>query len=144
MKFWDSSGLVPLVVREKESEYCLELLSADQEMVVWCLSRLEVLSALCRQVREEVIDEALLASAKKRLDVILQRAYEVSALEKVRARAARLLEVHPIRAADACQLAAALVATNEDPGRIPLVCFDTRLGAAARKEGFVVNPVAGE
>jgi predicted nucleic acid-binding protein len=140
MKFWDSSGIVPLVVREEESSYCCELLYADQEMVVWCLCRLEVLSALCRRLREEVIDESVFDEAKVRLSSIFKRTYEVTALEKVRSRAARLLEVHPLRAADACQLAAALVATGEDPLRLELVSFDKRLATAARREGFRVNP----
>jgi len=48
MKFWDSSAIVPLVVYEKETDYCLKTLSDDQEMLIWCLSRLEVMSALCR------------------------------------------------------------------------------------------------
>jgi hypothetical protein len=50
------------------------------------------------------------------------------------------LEVHPLRAADACQLAAALVASQEDPERLAMICFDQRLKQAAMLEGFVVNP----
>lgn len=144
MKFWDSSGIVPVVVKEKQSKYCLDLLSEDQDMLVWCLSRLEVLSALCRQLREGIIDDAIFGKARDRLDAILHRAYEVTSLDKVRSRAARLLEVHPLRAGDACQLGAALVATHDDPARLPLVCFDRRLMAAARREGFVVNPMTGD
>jgi hypothetical protein len=34
MKFWDSSALVPLLVKEKETRYCLKTLSDDQEMLV--------------------------------------------------------------------------------------------------------------
>jgi hypothetical protein len=45
-----------------------------------------------------------------------------------------------LRAADACQLAAVLVATQEDPHRISMVCFDQSLKNAAVKEGFLVNP----
>jgi len=40
--FWDSSAIVPLIVKEKESRYCFRVLSQDQEMLVWCLSKVEV------------------------------------------------------------------------------------------------------
>ena len=140
MRFWDSSAIVPLVVSEPESEDCLKALNADQDMLVWCLSYLEVLSALCRRVREDVIDESTFQEAKRRAKVIFERAYEIKAIGKVWSRAARLLEVHPLRAADACQLAASMVATQEDPDRVFMMCFERRLEAAARKEGFCVNP----
>jgi hypothetical protein len=129
-----------LVVSEPESEYCLKALTEDQDMLVWCLSHVEVLSALCRREREGLIDEGAFQEAKRRANVIFDRVYEVKAVEKVRSRAARLLEVHPLRAADACQLAASIVAVQEDTDRVHMMCFDKRLEAAARKEGFQVNP----
>lgn len=140
MKFWDSSAIVPLVVNEEETDYCLKTLSHDQEMLIWCLSRLEVMSALCRQVRDKTFSDTEFQKAKTRMNDLIERAYEVKAIEKVKQRALRLLEVHPLRAADACQLASALVASQEDPGRLTIVCFDQRLMKAAIKEGFVVNP----
>lgn len=140
MKFWDSSAIVPLVVNEEETDYCLKTLSHDQEMLIWCLSRLEVMSALCRQVRDKTLSDTEFQKAKTRMNDLIERAYEVKAIEKVKQRALRLLEVHPLRAADACQLASALVASQEDPGRLTIVCFDQRLKKAAIKEGFVVNP----
>jgi len=140
MKFWDSSAIVPLVVNEEETDYCLKTLSHDQEMLIWCLSRLEVMSALCRQVRDKTLSDTEFQKAKTRMNDLIERAYEVKAIEKVKQRALRLLEVHPLRAADACQLASALVASQEDPGRLAIVCFDQRLMKAAIKEGFVVNP----
>ena len=140
MKFWDSSAIVPLVVNEEETDYCLKTLSHDQEMLIWCLNRLEVMSALCRQVRDKTLSDTEFQKAKTRMNDLIERAYEVKAIEKVKQRALRLLEVHPLRAADACQLASALVASQEDPGRLTIVCFDQRLKKAAIKEGFVINP----
>jgi predicted nucleic acid-binding protein len=140
MKFWDSSAMVPLIVDEKETEYCLKTLSHDQEMLIWCLSKVEVMSALCRRVRDRKLSEAAFQKAKRHLNDIIEHTYEVKAIEKVRNRALRLLEVHPLRAADACQLASVLVATQEDPDRLPIICFDQRLKNAAIKEGFIVNP----
>jgi predicted nucleic acid-binding protein len=47
-----------------------------------------------------------------------------------------MLRVHPLRAADALQLAAATVAAEHDPSSLELVCLDQRLSEAAGKEGF--------
>jgi len=54
----------------------------------------------------------------------------------VRDRARRLLEIHPLRAADSLQLAAALVASEEKPSQLPFVSLDRNLARAAEKEGF--------
>ncbi len=50
----------------------------------------------------------------------------------------RLLRVHPLRAADAFQLAAAIAAADESPRSLPFVTFDSRLARAAEREGFPV------
>ena len=65
--------------------------------------------------------------------------FEVEPTEAVRSRALRLLRVHPLRAADSLQLAAALVATGENPAAFAMVTSDEWLREAALKEGFVVE-----
>ena len=140
MKFWDASAVVPLLVPEQQSDYCLQVLRGDQEILLWCMSRVEVISALTRRLREQALTIDQFQAAKGRFYQILESAYQITTLEKVMNRAVRLLEVHPLRAANACQLASGLVATQEDPTRLPIICFDDRLKEAAMKEGFVVNP----
>jgi hypothetical protein len=49
-----------------------------------------------------------------------------------------LLRLHPLRAGESLQLAAALVAAGHDPATLEMVCLDERLTAAARREGFTV------
>jgi hypothetical protein len=51
------------------------------------------------------------------------------------------LRVHPLRAADALQLAAAFIAAERRPSSLEVVTLDDRLAAAARKEGFVLTEV---
>ena len=70
MKYWDSSAIVPLIVAEENTDYCLGVLSADPEMLIWCLSRVEVISALCRRVREERLSEDEFQKVKQRLKII--------------------------------------------------------------------------
>ena len=87
MRFWDSSAIVPLLVREPSSPRSKALL---------------------------------------REDPVSPRG---------------LLRVHVLRAADALQLAAAILAAGGRPSTLGFVCFDERLATAARKEGFeVVGP----
>jgi uncharacterized protein len=128
----------------ESGSYCLQTLADDPKLLVWCLSGVEVVSAMCRRVREGALSVQEFRSARDRLEEVLKRAHQVTAIEKVRQRAMRLLEVHPLRAADACQLASVLVVSQEDPQRISMLTFDERLREAALKEGFIVNPGSGE
>jgi hypothetical protein len=53
--------------------------------------------------------------------------------------ACSLLELHPLRAADALQLAAALEACEHEPQGYIFVTADQRLAEAARRTGFSVE-----
>ena len=138
MRFWDSSAIVPLVCAESVSRACRSWLRADPVMLVWVLAATEVISALSRKRREEALDRDLFAAAKQRLAKLERVWNEVAQIEAVRARARRLLEVHPLRAADALPLAAALVVVEERTDSIQFVTFDNRLAEAAAREGFEV------
>jgi hypothetical protein len=54
----------------------------------------------------------------------------------------RFLRVHPLRAADALQLAAAFMAAERRPASLQVVTLDERLADAARREGFALVEVA--
>ena len=140
MRFWDSSALVPLLVHEKESELCAGAYSTDREILIWTLTKVEVFSALCRRMRDGTLDDQTFETARNRMNDLFEAVYEVAAVDRVKERALRLLRVHPIRAADALQLAAVLIATQEKVDRLPVMCLDDRLTEAAKLEGFEVNP----
>ena len=61
--------------------------------------------------------------------------------DPVREAAVRFLRVHPLRAADALQLAAAFIAAERRPSSLEVVTLDDRVAAAARKEGFALIEV---
>ena len=61
---------------------------------------------------------------------------EVQPGPEVRELAEDRLERHDLRAADALQLAAALVWCNRRPSRRHFICLDKKLRMAARAEGF--------
>jgi hypothetical protein len=76
----------------------------------------------------------------RRLAVLSESWAEVAPGPPVRVEAERALAVHPLRAADALQLAAALVWRSGDPEVQEFVCLDERLRGAASREGFVLVP----
>jgi hypothetical protein len=68
--------------------------------------------------------------------------HEIEPSEIVRENAIRFLRVHPLRAADALQLAAAFMASERRPPSLQIVTLDERLADAARREGFELVDIA--
>jgi uncharacterized protein len=138
--FWDSSALVPLLFPEDRSAQLTTLVSGDKEMTIWWATPLECQSAMYRRHREAPMPASVLTQATERLRAVVELADSVSPTDEVRRRAARLVAVHPLRAADALQLAAALLWCEEQPHNEGFVSLDARLRAAAQNEGFEVTP----
>jgi predicted nucleic acid-binding protein len=112
---------------------------ADPLMFVWWGTEIECASALARLERDGALDETAATEAFARLRALADSWHEVEATDHIRVLAVRLLRVHPLRAADALQLAAAYVAAEQLPSSLPLVTLDDQLATAARKEGFAVD-----
>ena len=107
---------------------------------MWWGSRVEITSSLARLLRDELIDVAALTEAEDRLARLERGSFEVQPSEEVRSKARVLLRTQPLRAGDALQLAAALVAVRDRPRGRVFVCFDHRLAACAVSVGFDVRP----
>ena len=140
MRYWDSSALIALAIGEKATRSVRALSREDPELVVWILSEVEISSALWRRRRSNDLTEAVRAEAQRQMDAAIANAVVVADVSAVVRRARRLLATHMLRAADAMQLAAALLACEDDPTRLELVTLDDRLAEAATREGFTVVP----
>jgi predicted nucleic acid-binding protein len=140
VRFWDASAIVPLLVAEPSTPSLIALLERDAEMLVWWGSPVECTSAIARREREGALATKDATRALDRLRRLAAGWQEVLPGDVLRATAQRLLRVHPLRAADALQLAAAVVASEHEPSSLPLVCLDERLCEAGDREGF---PLAG-
>ena len=138
MKFWDASAIVPLLIAEVSTPRLLALAAVDPVMLVWWGSEVECVSAVARLEREAAIDSNGIRAAVSRLGELKAAWHEVDPSEAVRETAARFLRVHPLRGADALQLAAAFAAAEGRPTSLEFVSLDDRLCVAARKEGFAV------
>lgn len=141
MKYWDASAVVPVLVSQRRSSAALALLEEDRQLITWWGTRTECVSALARLDRDGTVSPAVVAGAFARLDEIMSSAQEIAPTARVRLVAERMLRVHPLRAADALQLAAAVIAADGSPATIAFVTFDERLARAAEREGFpVIEP----
>jgi hypothetical protein len=138
VRFWDTSGLVPLVLEEPGTELAMGWLREDPDVAVWGLTRLEIASAVERAARDGRIPSSIRRQALRRIDRIAGEAHEVSDLPAVRVRAVSLVARHPLRAADAAQLGAALLVADPDPASLGMVVLDRRLAEAAEREGLRV------
>lgn len=138
MKFWDSSAVVPLLLPQRSSSRMEKEYRADSSLTVWCLTPVEVWSAVCRLRREGLLNSPAMRSARRRFQALGESWVEIDDLRAVRNRAQRLLETHSLRAADSLQLASALVFVSERPERVSFVTLDQRLAEAAEREGFEV------
>lgn len=138
MRFWDSSAIAPLFAAEGTRERLLKLLDEDAGIVAWWGTPVEIASALARRERGGLMTADEVAASLTAARALALTWNEVAPSDSLRRSAERLLRVHALRAADSLQLAAALIAANHDPHSIDFVCLDTRLAAAAQREGFAV------
>ena len=141
MTYWDSSALVPLVVDESSTGRMRKLLFEDPEVTTWIWTRTEVISAIERRVRQGLLPAPERRPVLDRLDDLAGGWDEVTEVLAVRTRANALLARHPLRAADAGQLGAALQVREQIGARLPFVTRDRRLALAAEREGFEVLDV---
>jgi len=136
VNFWDSSALVPLLLDEAASQTRLAQLAAGGRMVVWWAASVECASAVHRLFRLEKINVPAREAALGRLQNLASTWTEIEPSAEVRLQAERLLRTHPLRAADALQLAAAVISSEYEPDGTNFFTGDLRLAEAAAKEGF--------
>jgi hypothetical protein len=130
--------MVPLLVREDASDSMRALVGADAVLVVWWATETECVSAIARRERSGELDIEGAREALVTLDGLIASCVEVAPSERIRRDARRLVRAHDLRAADAFQLGAGRVASEDLPDTLPFVTLDDRLALAAEREGFQV------
>lgn len=139
MKFWDSSALVPLLVEEEVTIALRDLYLEEPGVIAWWGTVVECASAVSRLEREDRLSPRAATEALERLDALAQHWHRIEPVDAAIETARRLLRVHPLRAADSLQLAAAVLAAEGRPSGLEFVCLDDRLVIAAQREGFLVR-----
>jgi predicted nucleic acid-binding protein len=126
---------------EPTTRTLLALVEKDPTMIAWWATEVECASAIARLERDAALDGAAVTQAFDRLKHLARSWHEVDPSDTIREAAVRFLRVHPLRSADALQLAAAFIAAERRPASLEVVTLDERLAGAARKEGFVLIDV---
>ena len=138
MRFWDTSAIVPLFVGQVSSPVSDLWIREDPHTAIWTLTDIEILSALHRLFRQRELSQSELAEAERRAGIFLEGATLTADLAALRPIASRVLRTYDLRAADALQLAAALLWAEGSPTGRVFHTFDRRLATAAMREGFTV------
>jgi hypothetical protein len=141
MKFWDSSAIIPLCIEETHTRTVHDIAKKDGSFVVWWGSIVECYSAFSRLRRNGAITRDEDAQVREVLASLSEAWTEIEPSDDIRDITQRLLRNHPLRAADALQLAAAIIWTDKTPKGHHFVCLDTRLREAASSEGFSILPM---
>lgn len=140
MRYWDASALVPLAVAEPASDQVRGWLAEDDHVITWSWTRVEIVSAVERRSREGALSRIQRREVLERFETLAGGWDEVTDMLAVRLRACALLARHPLRAADAGQLGAALLVQEQLAEPLAFVCLDSRLATAAELEGCRVLP----
>lgn len=131
--------MIPLILSEARSADCDKAIGSDPVFAYWWGSPVEIASSIARGYREGSLSSADVGKARRATELLLSRGIEVTPSERVRLSALQLIRQHPLRAADAFQLAALLSVGSG--GALPeFVCLDDRLRSAAMAEGALVLP----
>lgn len=137
--YWDSSALLKRYVPEEGSEKVARLLRRG----INATSRLtfvELAAAASRRFRQLHISRADLARVLADVEADETEFHVVDLLPDIAAEARELVRTHPLRAADAVQLASCLDLRRRFGGGVTLVAWDRDLLDVARALGL---PTAG-
>lgn len=138
MNFWDTSAIMAMLAGEDLAPAAHHVYEGDERMAVWWGTVVECAAAVARRERENALRPEQATGLLGRVDSLAAYWHEVQPDRRIRALARRLLRVHPLKAADGLQLAAALAFAEDNPANVGFVSFDTRLNDAAAREGFVL------
>jgi len=136
--FWDSSALIPLFAAQTQTERVSQFF-AKYRIAVWWSTAVEIVSGLTRVERMGEIDHDEFLVGKQLAQTVAATWVSIRPSERIAAEACSLFEAHPLSAADALQLAAALEWCEGKPHGNVFLTFDKRLREAAGLAGFTLE-----
>ena len=131
--FADSSALAKRYIVDEKSEDFDRLLRESDSLAVSVLCLPEIISALCRRLRERFLTKSQYAAAKAALEADLADAAVIAIIDEVLLGSIGLLEYYPLRASDAIQISSALVWQAD-----VFASADKRQCAAAKAAGLKI------
>jgi predicted nucleic acid-binding protein len=113
-------------------------IAREFDITTWWVTYLECAAALARHAREGSAP-AQIAESYRVLEQLSHEWIEIQPNERLRRAAVRVVKNHELRAGDALQLGAALVACRFGAQPARFLTEDLRLKQAAEREGFIVD-----
>lgn len=135
--FLDTSALAKRYVAEQGSDQVLAVCQRADSLVISVICLPELISTLCRLVREEKLASAAYRALKGGMMADLADVDICEITQEVLASVVSLLELHPLRAMDGLHVACALASAPD-----AFVSADHRQISAARKAGLSVIDVS--
>ena len=132
--------MLPLLSEEKFSDTVTSLFREDEDATVWWGTWIECSVAVSRLTRVNKLTEAGEEEARTNLDELSVNWVEMEPTGDLRLLAMLVSRDHPLKAADALQLAAALRWCEGNTNGANFVCLDNQLRRSAEDEGFDVLP----
>jgi uncharacterized protein len=137
--YFDASALVPLYVRDRTSAAAIRARGSADALATSLLSYGEVLGAFAQILRRRAISKAAHRLAVSRFLADWPTFQRVPLVPRLLGEVRRLIDSHPLKGADAVQLASALqvlqgVAAAGFEGC--LACDDRAIARAGREEGL--------
>ena len=136
--YWDSSALIPLCVPRPQSTRAI-LLYERYNIVAWWATQVEIMSGLTRLERMGQITHDRFLIGKQFAQDLVRGWISAGSSTGTAVLACSLLEMYPLRAGDALQLAVALEVFEHSTQGCPFITADDRLADAARRSGFSVE-----
>jgi predicted nucleic acid-binding protein len=136
--YWDSSALIPLCITQPQSANAVQMYRSFA-ILTWWASQVEIISGLTRLLRMGQLSNNEFVNGKQLASSLIRKWNAAGFSPSAAPAACALLELHPLRAADALQLAVALEVCDRQPHGFSFITADRRLADAAGKTGFAVE-----
>ncbi len=138
--YFDTSAIVPLLVREPKTDSCTRLWDDATRIVSTRLAYPEACAALARAVRMGRLTSAQMVAATAELDDLVEQIDFIEITENLARNAGRFAQQHNLRGYDAVHLAAGVTIAEDD---VVFVTGDTDLAEAARAIGLATAVLSG-
>ena len=135
--YWDASALIAMLAREPAAvRYRAK--AREFGITTWWGTFVECAAAIARHARGGSAP-AQTAESYRLLEQLSREWLEIQPNERLRAAAVRAARNHNLRAGDALQIGAAIIASNLEPDTVRFLTEDSRLKQVAEREGFILD-----
>ena len=134
--YLDTSALVKLYVEEEGSSLIRQAVAEADTVATTIIAYVEAHAAFARRQREKTISLSDYRQIIRDFKADWRRYLVLEVTERLVERAGELAEDHHLRAYDAIHLASAGVLKERLADVVSFACWDSRLQAAARREGL--------